>query len=625
MFGGPWGGSTKHNPPPARGATHTRFPGSATAAAALLLLVLAAALVATFVSWRGNDMAESAARVGGSLTVVVMTYKRHERLHALLQRLSVVQSVNSIRSLRLIVTQSCDGLDSAHVEETASVLRAASARFERVVHVLTPNVNRDNSFTVGKQFGSKLNSMRNLWAGLHVAMHGQLPGTGADPAIAYAPWSVDSARAYSDSVAASGASRSVLVLEDDIVMADDMLAFFDFAQIRMDMDPTIEFACGTTLWRPNILVGVDDVSALTRARAAWQGTDAAPALVDRHVGTYRTVFKTLAWMISAEGWKRLQPLYASMIAFQAEPEDVQVDVLSRSGALVARTTHPELAGCLWCNNYCYDHAIEWLLQGRPYLAPMLHRATQASGAGMTSVDNEVLDIYTGPPVPAASFTLARAAVRLLRFFRMPGASCVARIAGHSGVRTSELVSLYLYEPLLVILLVALLVGATALLYFQNAGAEALDVGYRKGGAPAAWPPCWRARCKQSPRARSSGFEWDTSHDSHALRSPPVLPTHAVPTAAGAGSHVLRPAESRVHQRGTGMGSAASSTAPAPGSSGVAVAIPAHGGYHALPVVSLSKSSAASSVGTGGGDVHGRRDFLLGVDSPELVHSFSNTS
>jgi hypothetical protein len=52
--------------------------------------------------------------------------------------------------------------------------------------------------------------------------------------------------------------------------------------------------------------------------------------------------------------------------------------------------------CWWCNDYCYDHAIEWLLQRQPYLAPALPRVTQQAGSGMTSVLNDENEYYTGP-------------------------------------------------------------------------------------------------------------------------------------------------------------------------------------------------------------------------------------
>jgi len=54
--------------------------------------------------------------------------------------------------------------------------------------------------------------------------------------------------------------------------------------------------------------------------------------------------------------------------------------------------------CWWCNDYCYDHAIEWLLQRQPYLAPALPRVTQRAGSGMTSLLNDENEYYTGLPL-----------------------------------------------------------------------------------------------------------------------------------------------------------------------------------------------------------------------------------
>jgi hypothetical protein len=325
---------------------------------------------------------------------------------------------------------------------------------------------------------------------------------------------------------------AVVVLEDDIRLSADALDFFAFAHDMMATergeaivppaaapaalpgavpiaaesaaaarglpapltDGLTHFATAFSLFRPSILVGLDDVASVRRQREA---SGALPRVVDRLPGSPRSVFKTLAWTCDRAGYAALRVLLESLVTFEPpawrgqvqtlvsqaariaaaaskalaagthllQPDSTVLDthasqaasLASRVAALATgtafRSGHPEFsrqrehadapglgpgdllgragsgaaggaagtgvgfgtegsgaAGshlpaaaastwtCWWCNDYCYDHAIEWLLQRQPYLAPALPRVTQRAGSGMTSLLNDENEYYTGPPL-----------------------------------------------------------------------------------------------------------------------------------------------------------------------------------------------------------------------------------
>lgn len=214
-------------------------------------------------------------------------------------------------------------------------------------------------------------------------------------------------------------------------------------------DGAVHFATAFALFRPSLLVGQDDVGFI-RSRLEKQGVFSTA--VHRLLGSPRSVFKTLAWSCDVVGYRKLRALLASVAAYEPSPWRARVEaavrdanevatavrtkaagflgsnteafldeVSSTARFLVFRSGHPELAlsslaptvpkpnrrteevvapapapwSCWGCNDYCYDHAIEWILQRQPFLAPALPRVTQQKGSGMTSVTNDENEYYQG--------------------------------------------------------------------------------------------------------------------------------------------------------------------------------------------------------------------------------------
>jgi hypothetical protein len=218
-------------------------------------------------------------------------------------------------------------------------------------------------------------------------------------------------------------------------------------------DGALHFATAYSLFRPSLLVGQDDV-AYIRRRHEKEGIFST--VTDRLLGSPRSVFKTLAWSCDALGYSKLRALLASVVTYEPSPWRSRVEATVREANEVAaalrskaagfleseveatidevsstarfltfRSGHPEFAptpaaggssavstksrrtgrtegkeqpapwSCWWCNDYCYDHSIEWLLQRQPFLAPALPRVTQQQGSGMTSVSNDQNEHYQG--------------------------------------------------------------------------------------------------------------------------------------------------------------------------------------------------------------------------------------
>lgn len=413
--------------------------------------------------------------------VLLMAYRRIESASKILER--VRDTAANAACIRLIVSQNGAEGDEA-VYSMRSVLMRYRAEFSSVEHTLTPLLLREG---VGGH-GSKRNALNNLLHGLRVGFRDV---AGVASTSDYVP--------------------QLLVLEDDAVLSTDALTFFEFTAAHMRGVPgrrkspsTVDFATARTLQRPSLLAGTfdDDLIAATRA---WMHTPGSLArVVDAVTATPRTVFTTYAWMLSRQGFHQLEPLLqaslhhkptpASGVAFAPPPPSPSPALGLRSAMsahkttppppqqlqqhldqgdeahvdwapLSTRSTLPQLRGCVWCNDYCYDHIIEWLVQGHVFLAPAVDRVTQTSGGGMTRSVAEVNAIWEGPSVPAADFKIHSFAAGVTRVFPVPGLTGMAPLPPPAGdglsISKFEVVVAFASEPLLQLAAMFLLAGVCA--------------------------------------------------------------------------------------------------------------------------------------------------------------------
>jgi hypothetical protein len=245
---------------------------------------------------------------------------------------------------------------------TCASSRPTSGKWPCILHVLVLK-----QAGQAQEHGSKLESSRNLMGGLLASL--SLEGVGF-----------------------------VGVLEDDVQLSGDALHLLEATMPLLgDETGEIEFLTTQALLRPGLLWDMDgwvDTSLrstreglLTDREGAWSVADPARILhydlkddecgyiglgsvplacrVDIRRGTPRLVFRTFFWMASRTGVLRLASLLWNIVN---DPTD-------GTGSLSD--------WCAWCDQWCYDHAIEALLQGKQFLVPVLPRSTSYTAEGMS--------------------------------------------------------------------------------------------------------------------------------------------------------------------------------------------------------------------------------------------------
>jgi hypothetical protein len=431
-------------------------------ASALLIACVAALAHGTTAGCRSFD-----------LHVVLMTHERTASACRVLRELA--ERAPRPRSVHVVVTQSAASPDAHAVSELAAALAgplppghpchsgavgeahepSPAAAFGAVVHVLSPPWRWPaQPHPVPRRHVSKRNAMANLLTGLRMAVNGtheplQPPSTPPSPHdgdddgwAAY--WSPGGAwgrqRAHAASCLTAAPPAWWLVLEDDVTLAGDAVEYFTAAAAlglaeSAAGSPHVQFASALPIFRPALLVGQNDV-AFAAALQRW----ASPAawwrprerVINRVPGGRRTVFKTLAWSLTAAGARDLLPALQAAVAYDPPPavaawvgaataalgQEAGPTAL-RSDAPLYQRPYP----CPWCNDWCYDHVIEWVLQGRAYLTPAVARVSQVEGVGMSSARrNDVNAIHAGAGVPRDAFVTASLAFRVLSLFRHAGLS-----------------------------------------------------------------------------------------------------------------------------------------------------------------------------------------------------------
>lgn len=140
-----------------------------------------------------------------SREVVLMHHKRLQELNNTLTRLAMLAGADQ---LHVTVVQTLGAPEAAAADASAALLRALASRLPfNLSHrpVVLPASAADGTYSVdSSRYGTKRNSFRNLVHGLEGAF-------GAEPRL-----------------------RSVIVLEDDAVLAVDALDFFDMAAALLE-------------------------------------------------------------------------------------------------------------------------------------------------------------------------------------------------------------------------------------------------------------------------------------------------------------------------------------------------------------------------------------------------------
>ena len=185
--------------------------------------------------------------VQGTATVpiVLMTYQRPHGVQQTLQRIHELAGTRH----PVVVAQSCSDCESSAVRETSGVIaeQRELAPDWTIVHQLTPN--RQDLKAGSREFGSKVESVRNLLQGLRAAFQER--------------WMDPSGRKYPNVEAA-------IVVEDDVRISCDAFQWLGFAQ--SSMGDGLEFATASWLLRPGFFSGASDATEPSQAYldAQWE-------------------------------------------------------------------------------------------------------------------------------------------------------------------------------------------------------------------------------------------------------------------------------------------------------------------------------------------------------------------
>ena len=90
--------------------------------------------------------------------------------------------------------------------------------------------------------------------------------------------------------------------------------------------------------------------------------------------------------------------------------------------------------CNFCEPYCYDHVLEWMLQNKYVLVPDIPRTTQLPGKGMTYKENPITPIYQNV-VKQEMFFVSEYKYLGISFFPIIGTSVLTRKRSYFNLAT----------------------------------------------------------------------------------------------------------------------------------------------------------------------------------------------
>ena len=283
----------------------------------------------------------------------------HKRLPELEVTLRLLASLPGASQLAVTVAQSLRPSEASAANASAKLLQSLTPALGgmRVRHRPTtvPEHEVDGTYSVDAQrYGTKRNSFRNLLMGLH-AIFDDTPSDHDD--------------------AAHGPAYAI-VMEDDVELAEDTLDFLEMGASLLEST--------RALLPPEAIKLVTTFCIPRKGRAdygfkGWLPGDWISLRADRYRRwrLQRVTFKTFAWIASRE-------VYEAMVA------DIQDSMLQMHAD--AGTLHASLRGCPYCDNFCYDHYLEWRWRNGSIVCPEVPRARQlvlGQGGGMTERPGDV--------------------------------------------------------------------------------------------------------------------------------------------------------------------------------------------------------------------------------------------
>jgi hypothetical protein len=381
---------------------------------------------------------------GQGFVIIIMTYKRSVRLQKMLN--AVGRSLENLlvaSESNIVVAQSADLNDPKSVSEVKRIVSevSSSSIFSSITHIETPLLLTDTSFSNGKKlYGSKRNALRNLKSGLAGALD-RFPLT-----------------------------QDVVIIEDDARMSCDAFSMYQAMRNSWKSHDTRNIAGGSlhALFRPSLLVGHND------ELLGEFFYPSNPRRINLMEVQPRTVIKTFNYILrraTAEKFKQYLGVVDASKALEegaGNSKETGKSVESPFSSKNEKLFNYE--DCNFCEPYCYDHVLEWMLQGNKIFVPDIPRVTQLPGKGMTYAENPVTSIFQGFLQPrngqdrhsswpaAADFFSTSKKYRLTTMFPTIGSSSLTKVrpAYSLFVQLTWLHRIPLMLPFIVVLCFSLL-------------------------------------------------------------------------------------------------------------------------------------------------------------------------
>ena len=276
-----------------------------------------------------------------SREVVLMHHKRLQELNNTLIHLAQLPDADR---LHITIAQSLDASEASAADTTAALLQSIAPRLRlNISHrpiVRSSGGDGDGTYSVdAKRYGTKRNSFRNLLHGLDAVFMSQ-------PRL-----------------------QSAIVLEDDVILSVDALDFFDMAASLLastaNLPPPEKAVLATSFCFIR-----DDHEDYVWWRYLWARQLVGGASHYRQGPLRAVTIKTFSWLATREVY-----------------ETMRRDVLTGPEPMLALPAgsplHHSMAGCSWCENFCYDHYLEWRLRHASFVCPAISRARANFTGGMT--------------------------------------------------------------------------------------------------------------------------------------------------------------------------------------------------------------------------------------------------
>ena len=328
----------------------------------------------------------------GVRSVVLMHHKRLPELEATLRRLAAAAAhvATPERPVRVHVAQSLRPSEAQAANATRALLESLAAQralqhldlwhAPALLPIDADSPDGSSSVDAGR-YGTKKNSFRNMVRGLDAVFGAEDGDSDAPSAAAAAGTTAAGGGADLARAARRGARRPppafAIVMEDDVEVSLDLFEYFEAVAGLID---------GTRHLPAPQRVALGTSFCILRAphrdygHKGWLPGDWLRLRPDRYrrLPLRDVTFKTFAWLATREVYETMRRDTQSMFQLPG----------------TARELHASLRGCSYCENFCYDHYLEWRFRNESLVCPEMPRSRQyvlGRGGGMTERPGSVVD------------------------------------------------------------------------------------------------------------------------------------------------------------------------------------------------------------------------------------------